>query len=162
MNYFLIKEDDRIQRKLSFSVPGRFEDVSPYTVIQVSNSRPHDYVDWIDRPYRLLSDRMKSILYKYNRLTPFKRIDLIDSEAGLHHPYWAVQPLSVKCLSPHTEWNPDSTIKRLVLDSKETKGQHFFAVEGILEPYTFISLDAAESLLRRGFTGFVLKKVELI
>ncbi|WP_276918648.1 hypothetical protein [Aneurinibacillus aneurinilyticus] len=37
---------------------------------------------------------------------------------------------------------------------------NLYRIDGILEDYILISLDVAESLLRRGFTGIRLKKVE--
>ncbi|WP_254612971.1 hypothetical protein [Brevibacillus sp. HB1.1] len=87
---------------------------------------------------------MKTITAKYNPIVQWKRVDLIDSETNLRNVYWAMQVPAVDCLSMETAFHLNGTVKRLVLDTDKIKAHHFFKIQGVLEPYIVVSLDAAE------------------
>lgn len=69
-------------------------------------------------------------------------------------------PQAVECLSPKAEFNKDDTLERLVIDETKIGFTKIFKVDGILENFIMISLDLAESILRRDFTGIKLERVE--
>ncbi|KZE79612.1 hypothetical protein AV654_15020 [Paenibacillus elgii] len=162
-DYFLLLDDERIINKTQPAGLGnnvKFEELPPVSVLPVEYSRTCEYVDWLGKPMRMASDRMKSLMEKYNRYIRFKRVELIDTKQSGQHSYWIMQVPAVECLSPQSEFHPGGTLKRLVLDREQVKGHHMFAIQGILEPYIVVSLDVAESLLRRHWTGFILQKIE--
>ncbi|MFW5436757.1 imm11 family protein [Paenibacillus apiarius] len=164
-DYYLILDDDRIGRKvkpLGFRRDVGFEHLPAISVLDVKEEEngPGEYVDWLEKPMRMMSDRMKAIMEKYNRELRVKRVDLIDMKYNLQHEYWVMQVPEVDCLSLESEFHRNGMLKRLVLDKDRVKGHHFFAIQGIAEPYLVASLEAVESLLRRGLTGFMLRKVE--
>ncbi|MWC30008.1 hypothetical protein [Paenibacillus sp. MMS18-CY102] len=159
-DFFKLVGDSRIPHIVAPAALDAFEALPVSSAAEVHGSRTRDYVDWIERPYWLASDQMKSIMHKYNRQIRLKHVALVDTEQGRQHPYWALQVPALRCLSPESEQYPNGTIKRLVLERERLQGQHLFAVEDMLAPCLIISLAAAESLLRRNLTGFVLTRVE--
>ncbi|MED1917484.1 hypothetical protein P4V64_19360 [Bacillus thuringiensis] len=164
-DYYLLADDGRIAQKvvpsgLGLQKENTFEQLPPISVLDVNTDGGHTYTDWLEKPMPMISERMKTITAKYNPSVQWKRVDLIDSETNLRNVYWAMQVPAVDCLSMETAFHLNGTVKRLVLDTDKIKAHHFFKVQGILEPYIVVSLDAAESFLRRSLNGFVLQKVE--
>ncbi|MBG9564400.1 hypothetical protein P9302_26635 [Brevibacillus agri] len=163
-DYYLLTEDRRISRKVQpsgLSLEGGMEALLPITVLEVQAEGVLAYPDWLERPIVMLSDRMKSITAKYNLGIRWKRVDLIDRQQNDRNVYWLMQVPAVDVLAKSSEFHQNGALKRMVLDYEKAKKHHFFSVQGILEPYIVVSLDAAESFLRRGLTGFVLQKVEI-
>jgi hypothetical protein len=163
-DYYLLTEDRRISRKVQptgLPLEEGIEALLPVTVLEVRSEGSLTYPDWLDRPLYMLSDRMKSITAKYNLGIRWKRVDLIDRQQNDRNVYWIMQVPPVDALSAGSEFHQNGALKRMVLDYEKVKRHHFFSVQGILEPYIVVSLDAAESFLRRGLTGFVLQKVEI-
>ncbi|MGG1654540.1 hypothetical protein ACIFOF_25670, partial [Paenibacillus sp. NRS-1780] len=93
----------------------------------------------------------------------FKQLYIVNREPGRQELYWISSVPSVDGISEQTEFYPhDQTLKRLVLDSQKVNGHHFFRLSNVKEPYFIVSLEAAESLLRRSLRGFRLQKLELL
>ncbi|MED0673641.1 serine protease [Aneurinibacillus aneurinilyticus] len=172
MNYFIISQDERI-----------FDAIEPTGVSQVitreqleeeqlrkmdklilqfslKEKTTNEYVDFIQRPIPLLSDQCKQIIEKYVPHMHFKSVVLVDRKQMRQDVYWLIAPPRINCLSDESEFHKDGTIKRLVIDEQKAISHKIFRIDGILEDYILISLDVAESLLRRNFTGIRLKKVE--
>ncbi|OBY76476.1 hypothetical protein BBG47_26885 [Paenibacillus sp. KS1] len=166
-DYYVLLADERIDRKVepvSQELQGKdFEKLIAITVADAKEytGRQGEYVDWLEYPLRMASERMKVILERYHLGLRAKRVDLIDRKRGEQHMYWAMHIPELDCLSPESEFHPNRQLKKLVLDKERVKHHHLFTVAGIREPYVIVSLEAAESLLRRGLSGFVLRKVEL-
>lgn len=118
------------------------------------------YVDFIESPVPLVSDRLKEILSRYEERIFFKPVLLADIRNTRQDVYWLLVPDSIECLSDKSEFNKNGTIKNLVLDERKVRFRKVFKVKGILENLIIIRLDVAESLLRREFTGIKLKKAE--
>lgn len=119
-----------------------------------------EYVDFIQRPVSLLSDKLKQLIEKYVPDIYTKSVVLVDINRVRQDLYWLVVPPRIKCLSHQSEFHKDGTVKKLVIDEKKVASYKVFKIDGIMEEYTVISLDVAESLLRRDFMGIRLKKIE--
>ncbi|MBC2582568.1 serine protease [Clostridium sp. DJ247] len=119
-----------------------------------------EYIDFIEKPVPLVSDNLKKLLQKYDKKIFFKPIVLCDRKQEKQDLYWLMVPDSIDCLSDKSEFNKDGTLKRLVIDKKKVGNFKIFKVNGIIEDLMLVRLDAAESILRRDFTGIKLKKVE--
>lgn len=163
-SFYLIEEDTRIQRivKPRLERAADFKALPAVAAVQVENSLPTDYPDWIEKPERVVSDQLKSVFESLNFQIRFKRIDLVDHARKSHKIYWRMQIPAIDCLSDKSEFHLNQTIKRLVLDPDKVSGKHLFMCKGLLEPYVVISLEGAESLLRRSLTGFKLQKLEWV
>lgn len=163
-SYFILMEDCRVIYKIAPSgkeMTDSFKLLPPVSVIQLSDTSPEQYLDWFIKPRPMISDDLKNILVKYNPQMRCKRMDLVDQQKRSQYTYWAFCVPSVECLAPEAEFYPDGRLKKLVLEWAKIKQHHFFTIQGIMEPYHIISLDGAESLLRRGLTGFILEEVHL-
>ncbi|MED4573045.1 hypothetical protein P9302_26940 [Brevibacillus agri] len=146
---------------MSFFACSKSEAFLPLTVLDVQSEGALAYPDWLEKPTVMLSDRMKSITAKYNPGIRWKRVDLIDRQQNDRNVYWLMQVPAVDVLSKSSEFHQNGALKRMVLDYEKARKHHVFSIQGILEPYIVVSMDAAESFLRRGLTGFVLQKVEI-
>ncbi|MGM1019048.1 MAG: imm11 family protein [Bacillota bacterium] len=163
--YYVLLEDTRIPYKIQPSSLPRntsFEDFPPVQVLDMTVPIHGEFSDWLSVPTTLLSNAMKRILAKYNVQARFKRVYLIDRKDNQSALYWMPYAPAMDVLSPRAEFDLQGQyIKRLVLDREKVQGQHFFTIQGIREPYFIISIEAAESLLRRNLSGFRLQSVEL-
>lgn len=168
-HYYALTNDDRTSSRLKLALPAKlktpFANMPPVRVLQAENASGEGYRDWLPfvEAQPLLSDEMKRILEMYNKHIRWKQVHLIHPELNHQALYWIPWIPEVEGTSIHTEFYPhDHTLKRLVLDLSRVKGHHFFRLAGIREPYFIVSLEAAESLLRRSLTGFRLHKLELM
>ncbi|WP_458121838.1 hypothetical protein [Paenibacillus sp. Z6-24] len=165
--YYLLQNDERIERRIQpFSPLANGKDFAAMPPVQVWNTvapKDAEYTDYLSIGNTVLfSDPLKHILSKYNLKSSFKLIYLMSQNTGESHSYWVCNMLGIHALSVKAEFYPhNQALKRLVLDASQAEGHHFFKLEGIREPHIFLSMDAAESLLRRHLTGYVLQPVDM-
>ncbi|MDR0266765.1 hypothetical protein [Paenibacillus sp.] len=160
--YYLLKDDHRIIYKVDpprLDLPKSFNQLPSVSVIPVDQASDGQYLDWLSKPWPMMSDEMKNILSLYNPQMEYKQVDLIDRKNYLQHTYWSFYVPPEDCLSPKTDFYPNGSLKSLVVDREKIKKHHFISIQGIREPLYLVSLDAAESLLRRELTGFILESV---
>ncbi len=173
MEYFIISQDiaipDQVQPVGILKVIDR-ESIKPENIrkmdelavqFEIKENNKAVYVDFIENPVPLVSDRLKDILSKYEERIFFKPVLLADIKNTRQDVYWLLVPDSIECLSDKSEFNKNGTVKNLVLDENKVRFRKVFKVKGILENLIIIRLDVAESLLRREFTGIKLKKAEI-
>lgn len=108
----------------------------------------------------LVSDRMRALLAQYMPGLAWKSAILSDIRQARQDAYWLLRPPVVECLSPQTLWYPNGTLKHLVLRHGDIQAP-VFRIAGLMEPYIYIQLAVAESLLRRSFTGIGVQRVEM-
>ncbi|WP_458122138.1 hypothetical protein [Paenibacillus sp. Z6-24] len=172
MRYFQLLADERIIHRIqpsawsllqqqellgAISAPG--EEQLPLTV-HVQEDRHTIYPDLLDSPVPLVSDRVKSLLELFLPDTGWRAVMLTDIRRGSQHLYWLLQPPVIDALSEQTTFRPDGTLKHLVLDHDKID-QPLFRISGLREPYVYVNLAAAESLLRRSYTGIRLLRIPI-
>lgn len=167
--YYALVDEDRTSRRLKLVHPDLldtpFVRMPPAQVWQIEDAAAEDYTDWlpVSREQPLVSDAMKRILELYNVHIRWKQIHLVSPDTNHQELYWIAHVPAVEGTSIHSEFHPhDQTLKRLVLDAAQIKEHHYFRLGGVRETYFIVSLEAAESLLRRGLTGFRLHKLEFM
>lgn len=126
---------------------------------QIKEKTHNEYVDYIECPVQLVSDKLKRLLEKYDSSVFFIPVMLADLKNERQEIYWLMVPDVKDCLSPQTEFNKDGTLKKLVIDERKAALFKVFKVKGLLENLLVIRLDVAESILRRDYAGIKLKKV---
>lgn len=169
MDYFILSRDERVP--YSVKLPGLSEvkeqlkkgntqkvDDSPVS-ISITKSSLDEYTDFIETPVPLASDRLKQILEKYDPDIFLKPVVLADMKHMAQDLYWLMVPFSMDCLSLKSEFNKDGTIKKLVIDEEKAGPLKIFKIDGIREDFIIVTLDVAESILRRDFTGIRLKRM---
>lgn len=117
------------------------------------------YIDYLDKPRRIVSDALKALLVKYEDNLNFTAIVFTDVEKGSQRVYWLMDVAKKNCISHETVYYPDGGIKELVIDPKKVELDCIFEVVGQKEFFTIVNLDVAESILRRPFLGIQLRRV---
>lgn len=174
MNYFILTQDERI--------PNVVEPVGIASVIKkerlamehleelealdrqfpVLEKAENDYIDYLEKPIPLLSNPLKRLIKKYAPKMPMKSVVLVNQKEKSQVLYWLMIPPTIACLSPQTEFHPDGTVKRLVIEEELAASSSIFKIEGIKEEHIVVNVALAESLLRRDFRGIRLRKIETV
>lgn len=128
---------------------------------EIKDNDSTEYIDFIEFPVPLVSDRMKNILCKYDDRTFFKPIFLADIKRSRQDIYWLMVPGKIDCLSQKSEMDLNGAMKRIVIDYEKVRYNKIFTIKGIVENIIIVRLDVAESILRRGFTGIRLTRLEM-
>lgn len=171
MNYFILSQDVRIESAVEpagvFDVirqewltPNHAGELDELSIqFDIKQKCENDYLDFLDRPIPLYSNRLKTLIDKFAPNLSVKSVVLFDRERIKQDLYWLIILPRVNCLSEQSEFHEDGSLKRLVLDRKKIGRHTIFQIEGIRESVIVIDLRLAEALLRRDFFGIRLKKV---
>ena len=160
MDYFLITEDNRIINRIEPMgiTKAVFKEVSSEEdepmLFHLKEKSQNDYVDFIDRPVPLVTDRCKEVLKMYSKQTIFAPVILYETKRDTQELYWYVKPPKIACLSEQTEFNKNGTVKRLVINPGQVAGHRVFQIDQVMENFIVVDLIVLESLLRRGLIGF--------
>lgn len=121
-----------------------------------------EYIDFIERPVPLVTDGVKEVFELYEPQMFFKPVVLADPKRMRQDLYWLVIPELHECLSSQSEFQKNGTLKRLVIDKMKVGRYKVFRIADTIEEKLLVSLHVAESLLRRGFCGIHMKRVEIL
>ncbi|OAX45229.1 imm11 family protein [Paenibacillus sp. AD87] len=160
--FYELTEDHRILNP--FRPPllkASFDELPISSVMMIERRLNEEPTDWISRPSYFVSDRMKRLMEMVDEAMLFKSVTFIDHGSGEQLSYWACHIPAVQALSDHSLFYPNGSIQQLVLQGEAVKDQRMFTLEGVRGSGVIVRLDVAESMLRRGLSGFVLRKVDL-
>ncbi|CAH1202472.1 hypothetical protein PAECIP111893_01798 [Paenibacillus plantiphilus] len=172
LNHFILKQDERIAdairpRDVSSVIQpewlageGLRQLVEMNLQFPIMESKNVVYVDMIENPVLFVSDPFKVLLEKVSPQSLFRPAGMIDQRRMRQATYWLALPPRVDCLSIHSEFHPTGTIKRLIIDADKVGNRPILQIAGLREKVIVINLALAEGILRRGFTGIKLVKVE--
>lgn len=165
MSYFILSKDLRVDNVITKANVKKLEGknltgnkFSPIA-LRVKSNENKLYGELIEGKITLVSDKLKNLIEKYDENIFFRAFVFQDIEKRVQKVYWYSIFEQIDCLSEETEFNKDGSLKKLVLDKEKIKGYRIFKVNGILEDYIIISLDLAESILRRDFLGLKLRRI---
>lgn len=117
--------------------------------------------DFLQRPVTMFSERFKDILDAYEQDLLFQEVVFIHKENSLQYRYVHTIMDEIKAAGEKTEYYPNGTVKRLVLDSRKTGMHNLFMLAGNYRKDPIVSLPLAESLLRRNPIGVRFEEVEV-
>ena len=167
--YFRIREDKSIENRpqiLGFkSAFTKAEYISEEdNVIYVKETgKELVYTDYLDKTLLAVSDEFKEVVKMFNKDYTYKTIALQEQEKSDQKIYWTIEmPFKNNFLHNCTTFNPDGTLNKIVINDKEACDLPMFRLENKLWNVYIISLEMAESLLRRGLVGFELEELEQI
>ncbi|CAM3599572.1 serine protease [Marinicrinis lubricantis] len=175
MSYFIISQDERFVHAvepdgISRAVPrelltleriGEMDDwVLQFPIKEQQRLQGGLFVDFIQHPVTLWSDRLKSLLVRCSKKLKFQPVVLTDLKRLRQEPYWLMAAPEVHCLSNESEFHKDGSLKRPVIDERMAGLQPMMKVGGIREDLFIVSLGVAESILRRDFIGVRLTRIE--
>ncbi|PZM61939.1 serine protease [Paenibacillus dendritiformis] len=171
MSYFAITQDSRItdavhllgdaqiiKKILEQDIIGKRDEILHFDV--KPNPR-NEYMDYIESHLPIISNRLKQLWLRYDPKLFFKPVILLDQTVMRQEMYWLLIPDLIDCLASASAFHKNGTVKHLVLDRQKIGDCKIFKVAGLIERMIVIRLDVVESMLRRGFTGFGLRKVEI-
>lgn len=137
------------------------ERLNDTTVLYLSGDGREARPDFIQHPVMLISQRFKDVLDAYESDLIYKDVVLTHKENSLQYHYVQVLMDQIDAISDTSEYYPNQTIKRRILDSEKIGHHHLFLLAGKERPDPIVSLPLAESLLRRKVTGICFEEVEV-
>ncbi len=174
MEYFRLSQDKRylhtpiisnlrdiVQRRADTS----YMNASKISDINVGFAKPDnklDFVDILDDQIYLVSDEIKLVFKIYEPGIEFKAVCILDNVNGLYRSYHIPILREIDCLSPKSIVSPDRTsVKELVLIKDIPQEAAIFKAGGLLTDIVIIRLDVVESILRRKYIKFNLKRLTI-
>lgn len=173
MDYFLLKQDEEYTnvptlidvfnkidvRNINLLKADKIEDI---VIFNVKCEDDTEFLDILDRNLFLISEELKKLIEKYDLGILFKTIPLIDLSHERQENYYMPIFEEIECLNEKAELNLNKTVvKRIVLDKGKIKGKKIFKIKESSKTLVVVRLDVAESLLRRGFKGVCLERLEI-
>ena len=165
--YFQIVPDDKNKNAPSLmhkNTIGNENNPKEAMQIYVNDSKIIEYSDFMDTPFLLVSDRFYKAIQMYNKDYIGKVVVLTEKEKKVQTAYWHIPLPNVDYFLDEDKPTSGNFLTRksaefYKVDSSKVEGLSFFMFQW--RPTTkatyIIRLDLAESLLRRGISGFGLK-----
>ena len=117
--------------------------------------------DFLQHPVTMFSRRFRNILDAYEPGLFFQEVVLIHKESSRQYQYVHTLMDQLDAVGSQTEYYPNGTVKRLVLDSRKIGQHNLFLLKGNQRKDPIVSLPLAESLLRRWPMGIHFEEVEV-
>lgn len=120
------------------------------------------FIDFMTEPMVMVTEKVKKCLQLYEPNMPFKEIVLLDSKKRMARNYFVPRFAELDCLtgrSEYTNWNYD--LRYAELEVGKIRDKAVFTIKGPRKRNIVIRLDVAESLLRRGAKGFLLRETDV-
>lgn len=153
MEYFVLSQDetfknavtideDRLPEEIkTIRSPGRKINLDLQNVpfkersfnLMVKGNVNNYYSDLIEIPLLLISDQLKMVFCSYETRMQCNCTILSDRVNKIQKVYWLCVLEKVDCLGEDTEFYPDHSLKKLVLDEKKIGNRKNFQVSGIRE-----------------------------
>ena len=173
MKYFLLEQDNRysnvpkildiyskIDRK-NLNLIDEYK-IKDTVILYAHGDSNTEYLDILERPMYIVSEKMKKLMSKYTENIVFKDLPLMDRENMRQDNYCLPIFEEIQALSSKTEFNLNkSEAKKIVLNGSKIKNKKIFKISGIEKTKIVVSLDVAESILRRDFLGVSLKELQI-
>ena len=115
--------------------------------------------DFLQHPVTMFSRRFRNILDAYEPGLFFQEVVLIHKESSRQYRYVHTLMDQLDAVGSQTEYYPNGTVKRLVLDSGKIGQHNLFLLKGNQRKDPIVSLPLAESLLRRRPMGIHFEEV---
>lgn len=170
MEYFILTQDRRIHVP---NLPGELIKTVPKFIVHrvkerqlpdamafpIENKQNGEFPAVIDQEVYLVNTQVKEVLSQYDWNLASSPVMFNDLNQCQQHLCWLLDIKAADCLAGETLFNPDRTLRKLVIDEGKASHMPVFRIGGILEEYVAVRLDVAESLLRRDIYGLDLKPV---
>jgi len=171
MSYFIIYEDKDheysikpkgLVDKIDYDdIKDHSDDIKNMTIqLNLIEKKENEYVDYLEKPVVLISDKLKQVFEKYKQNIFYRAVVLADEKNMDQDLYWQLVIKNLDCISNKSEFDKVGNLKKLVINENKIEDNKIFKIEYKFQNIIIVSLDIAESILRRDFTGIKLKRVE--
>jgi len=137
------------------------DDIDPSATLYLAAESGETAPDYIQFPVHMVSDTVKKVLDMYEDDMVFRTIVITSKENEMLKVYHHLLLERLDMFSEQTEFYPNGSIKRLVLDAKKIGEHKVFMLNDKRFTNPYVSLEVVESLLRRGVVGIIWKEVEV-
>lgn len=172
MKYYIMSQDKRIANGITFKeisstetfeVGEEFRGKIKNNLVLHMKDTPHTaYTDMIESPFIMVSEALSKVIEMYEEETEFTNI-ILSSQVGKPSLDYKVALINrIQCLHENSEFYKDNSIKDLVLDKNKIGERQIFKIKGISPHYVIVSMNIAESLLRRSLYGVRLEEIKCI
>ena len=172
MDFYVISQDVRVLDSVepikvhqAFDMEtirrGRLQELDDWPVqLYIKEKETNSYVDFIEKPIPLISDKLKQVFEMYGEDIFYKPVMLADVKNMKQSLYWLCIPKDIECLSYQSEFKMDGSLRKLVISEKKVNFHKIFRITEVLEYNVILNQAVAESILRRDFYRITLKKID--
>lgn len=171
MKYFILKQDRNLENAIelkgfnnSQKMILQKEDEALFNDtanVIVKGNEDSIYPDFIQAPVLLASEELHNIFKWYEDTIIYKIAVFTNLELKTQKVYRLVLTDVIDGLSDETTYFKNGWVENIVLDKEKIKDYNIFQIKAGVEYYFIVSLDVAESILKRSFTGIKFKEVEV-
>jgi len=140
----------------------KHENIKKQVLLYVKSHEEKVFADILTSPFFLMSEKMHRIAKKYEPTMVSKQVALVDKDNQAAELYYLPILPRIDCISPQSELNNGKTkFITPVIDPHRTLHKHIFWLKGFNSDLPVITLDLAESFLRRDLKGIDLTLMNL-
>lgn len=172
MKYFILEQDKEYNRipqikdwygKLDMhSLKQVGAGLKDKMVFEVNVTEFTIFPDILEKPVFMVSADMRDIIFKYEKQVFFREVFLVDSEGIKGYTYYIPFLSKIDCFTDASCFSKNkSRVETGVVDSEKLWNRHIVEAEGLNGQCIVVSLDFAESILRKGLIGIGLRKVSI-
>lgn len=172
MKYYHMYQDKRIKNCVKLrdftteeSVDFTKEDADKLresTIIFATSDKEVSYPCILEAPITMVEQEVQKVITMYDDTVIFKSVAIINKEENTQERYKVMLLDRIDCLHETTEYRKDKSIQKLVLDSKKVSKSKIFRIQGTKRKDIIVSMDIAESLLRRRVFGIRFEEIKII
>lgn len=138
------------------------DNLNDFTMMYTAEKSGETSPDFIQSPIQMVSDTVKQVFVMYEDYMVFPSIVITNSKEERMLKYYHLLPERLDVFSEQTEFYPNGSVKRLVLDKDKIGENKVFMLPDLRFSHPFVSLEVVESLLRRKVTGILFEEVEVV
>lgn len=172
MKYYIMSQDKRISNGIAFkeiSTSETFEvgeefrgKIKKNLVLHMKDTGHTAYAEMLETPFIMVSENLCKVIQMYDEESEFTNI-LLASQMGKPALDYKVALIErMDCLHENTEFYKDHSVKKLILDKQKIGDRQIFKIKGISPHYVVVSMNIAESILRRSIYGVRLEEIRCI
>lgn len=172
MNYFILKQDRNLENAVKIEGFNNSEKMillkededkfKECTDVPIICDEDTVFPDLVEAPVLLISDELHKLFNLYENTIIYKVAVFSNIKMKLQKVYRLVLPDIIDAVSDKTTYLKNGWVDKLVLDKDKLNNHNIFRVKAGVEYYFIVSLDVAESMLKRDFMGIKFEKVEVI
>lgn len=174
MRYFLVKQDKEYTKmprivnwfgkiKTECIGPGGYEQLEDDYVFMIEYKENTEYTDLVMEPFYMISNMMKYVLKVYEPNLAFTDLYLLDKKTKKAYEYYIPHLKEYDCLTAKSKIEFQGTqLSHGELDLEKLGDHSIFYLARMKKKHLVIREDLAESLLRRGFYGVNLERLDTV